>query len=66
MDQAKGIRVINDGKHITIKATFHDAAMLTEMVRTAEKAYERAGVPEYAEQARQLVDQLTNGQTLIK
>lgn len=60
------MKVINDGEQIKITATFWEAAILTDMAQMAERAYERAGVPEFAEYARQVLEELKNAELVIK
>lgn len=54
------MKVINNGKHITIKASFYEAAVITEAIRRGAMQYEQESLSEFAEEARQIVEELTN------
>lgn len=54
------MKVINNGKHIMIEASFYEAAAITEAIRTGAQQYEQKGLSEFAEEARQIIEDLTN------
>lgn len=56
------MKVINDGKHITIKASYFETALLTEAIRKGAQAYEKEGSEEFAKQARAIVEEIANQQ----
>lgn len=60
------MEVSNNGERITITATYWEAAAITEAIRKSITAYELEGATEFADNARQLVDELTNDVQIIK
>lgn len=56
--------VTNNGKGIVIKASYIEAAIITEAIRKGASQYEREGAQEHAEQARALLDELMNDQII--
>lgn len=54
------MEVSNNGEHITIVATYWEAATIVEAIRKSINAYEAEGSTEFADNARQLVEELTN------
>lgn len=54
------MKVVHNGEHITIQASFLETAALTDALRRSIAYYESKGATEFANEARQLVDNLTN------
>lgn len=58
------MQVINDGKGLTIKASYIEAAIITEAIHKGALQYEREGAVEQERQARKLLDEITNRQII--
>ena len=58
------MKVTNNGKGLIIEVSYFEAASITEAIRKSIFAYEKEGSKEFADQARELVDELMNNQVV--
>lgn len=58
------MKVINNGKGLCIEASYIESAILTETLRKGIGVYEREGLFEQANQAKELLNDLLNNQTI--
>lgn len=56
------MKVTNNGKGLIIEVSYREAASITEAIRKSIQGYEQEGSKEYADQARELVNELMNNQ----
>jgi len=58
------MNVTNDGNRITIDASFEQAALFAEALRRTIPEYDAAGLTDFADESRKMLDKLANGQRL--
>lgn len=58
------MKVTNNGKGLIIEASYFEAASITEAIRKSIQGYEQEGAKEFADQSRELVNELMNNQEI--
>lgn len=58
------MEVINNGKGLTIKASYIEAAIITEAIRKGVQLYRKEGAEECARRAEELIDEMVNRQII--